>query len=114
MSSETPTSLCSIPSIRFGAGFLARTYARIVKDLVDIAQSLSDQNQLNQVTTHSIIQDLFTPSISSLQPLLNLSSATCQQLAHTAVTTLERTWQWVETVMDVAEGQLENGQFQVL
>ena len=80
MSGETPTPLCSIPSIRFGAGFLARTYARIVKDLVDIAQSLSDQNQLNQLsqvqhyTNHSGILQSIPPS--------SLSSTYLQQLAN--------------------------------
>ncbi len=31
--------LCNIPSIRFGAGFLARTFARLVKDLVDMCNA---------------------------------------------------------------------------
>lgn len=39
--SEPSVALSSIPSIRFGAGFLARTYARLVKDLIDIAVSLT-------------------------------------------------------------------------
>ena len=39
---EPPAPLYTIPSIRFGAGFLARTFSRFVKDLVDIATSISD------------------------------------------------------------------------
>lgn len=35
--------LTSIPSIRFGAGFLARTFARFVKDLVDVAKDIADK-----------------------------------------------------------------------
>ena len=42
-SSEPSVPLTSIPSIRFGAGFLARTFARFVKDLVDIAKDIADK-----------------------------------------------------------------------
>ena len=37
--------LFTIPSVRFGAGFLARTFARFVKDLVDIAVSICDKKE---------------------------------------------------------------------
>ena len=40
---EPTVPLTSIPSIRFGAGFLARTFARFVKDLVDIAKDIADK-----------------------------------------------------------------------
>ena len=40
MAQDPPVPLCNIPSIRFGAGFLARTFARLVKDLVDISTDL--------------------------------------------------------------------------
>ena len=33
-------SVNSIPSIRFGAGFLARTSARLLKDLVDLMEEI--------------------------------------------------------------------------
>jgi hypothetical protein len=46
---EATVPLASIPSIRFGAGFLARTFARFVKDLVDISTTLSDAQQHSQV-----------------------------------------------------------------
>ena len=35
-------SVNNIPSIRFGAGFLTRTFARLVKELVDIAGDITD------------------------------------------------------------------------
>ncbi len=41
--------LCNIPSIRFGAGFLARTFARLVKDLVDICNA-AGSGKSTQVT----------------------------------------------------------------
>ena len=41
--SEPTVPLTSIPSIRFGAGFLARTFARFVKDLVDVAKDIVDK-----------------------------------------------------------------------
>lgn len=46
-------AIANIPSIRFGAGFLARTFARFVKDLVDIAKEISStsQQQNDQVST---------------------------------------------------------------
>ena len=47
---EPTVPLTSIPSIRFGAGFLARTFARFVKDLVDVAKDIAD-NKAPQVRT---------------------------------------------------------------
>ncbi len=48
-SAEAMIPLASIPSIRFGSGFLARTFARLVKDLVDIAKHVCD-NQSTEVS----------------------------------------------------------------
>ena len=48
-SHEPSVPLSSIPSIRFGAGFLARTFARFVKDLVDISKKVAD-HQLVEVS----------------------------------------------------------------
>ena len=39
---EQSMPLYTIPSVRFGAGFLARTFSRFVKDLVDIAAAVCD------------------------------------------------------------------------
>lgn len=54
VNSEPTVPLTSIPSIRFGAGFLARTFARFVKDLVDIAKDIGNKKipkvmQMNSV-----------------------------------------------------------------
>ena len=38
-------SVNNIPSIRFGAGFLTRTFARLVKELVDIARDIADRQK---------------------------------------------------------------------
>ena len=53
--SEPSVPLTSIPSIRFGAGFLARTFARFVKDLVDVAKGIADKKapQVNTMYTYS-------------------------------------------------------------
>ena len=105
-SAEAVIPLASIPSIRFGSGFLARTFARLVKDLVDIAQYACD-NQSSEVRslycTHSLI-------ILTLQhTCLSLSSATSQLLLQRGLDTLDKTWGWVVSVLDVAEGQLQRG-----
>lgn len=33
-----------------------------------------------------------------------------RELIHSTVATLEQTWRWVVSVLDVAEGQLQQGQ----
>ena len=38
-------SVNNIPSIRFGAGFLTRTFARLLKELVDIAKDVADRQK---------------------------------------------------------------------
>lgn len=49
---EQNMPLFTIPSIRFGTGFLARTFARFVKDLVDIVVAVSnpDDTKVRSVT----------------------------------------------------------------
>ena len=42
-SSEAAVPLCNIPSIRFGSGFLARTFARLVKDMADTLQQVCNK-----------------------------------------------------------------------
>ena len=43
-SAEAAVPLCNIPSIRFGSGFLARTFARLVKDMVDTVQEVCSKD----------------------------------------------------------------------
>lgn len=38
-------SVNNIPSIRFGAGFLTRTFARLLKELVDVAKDIADRQK---------------------------------------------------------------------
>ena len=44
------------------------------------------------------------------QPCLRFPPALVQELIQSAVSTLEHTWAWVVSVLDVAEGQLQQGQ----
>ena len=46
--------LTSIPSIRFGAGFLARTFARFVKELDDIAKDIGNKKTPKVMQMNSV------------------------------------------------------------
>jgi len=37
--------LYGVPSIRFGAGFLARTFCRLIKEMVDVAGGIASSPQ---------------------------------------------------------------------
>ena len=43
------------------------------------------------------------------QPCLRFPPALVQELVQSTVSTLEQTWAWVVSVLDVAEGQLQQG-----
>ena len=70
---EPTVPLCSIPSIRFGAGFLARTFARLVKDLVDTAQAVCDIKTL-QVNSYLLLDHTHMTITTNQVPLLSFNS----------------------------------------
>ena len=56
--------LFTIPSVRFGAGFLSRTFSRFVKDLVDIAVIICD-NKATKVYIYFFSNFFSNPKILS-------------------------------------------------
>ncbi|CAI8007414.1 E3 ubiquitin-protein ligase UBR5 [Geodia barretti] len=87
---EQNMPLFTIPSVRFGAGFLSRTFSRFVKDLVDIAVTICDDK--------------------TTKTKLVLPAKLQCHLVRQTLSQLESTWRWVIKVLDVAEGQLQRGQ----
>ena len=94
-----------------------------MKDLVDTAQTICE-NKTQQVNVHNK-EEFFSglpskfvfthtmyapPSSLHTQPCLRFPPALVQELIQSSVSTLEHTWAWVVSVLDVAEGQLQQGQ----
>jgi E3 ubiquitin-protein ligase EDD1 len=89
-SNEVTAPLNTIPSIRFGSGFLARTFSRIAKDIADIVKYLASTD--NKTNYHLILPN---PNV--------------HPLVQSTVDTLENTWAWLAGILDVAEAQLHQG-----